>query len=80
MTLVNTDGGGYLMLENGWRGGRNVFIRIERHFRSIGKQTTSSPLSEVAADGRGGVMLVSGSSISKDWEVIIVALPIPVPL
>lgn len=41
-------------------------------------QTMRFPSSEVAAVGRR-VMLVSGSSISKDWEIIIVALPIMKP-
>lgn len=38
-------------------------------------QTMRSPPAEAAAVGQR-VMLVSGSSISKDWEIIIVALPI----
>lgn len=50
-------------------------MTIYRNSNTIPMQTMRSPPAEVAAVGRR-VMLVSGSSISKDWEIIIVALPI----
>lgn len=51
------------------------FIAMYRNSNCIPMQTMRFPSAEVAAVG-WRVMLVIGSSISKDWEIIIVALPI----